>query len=117
MEHFCRSKKNKGSFTTFSGTQVKVCELEVCFIASSKLYDWRGIQIYMFVENCNTKTRILKEQTGLFLHSVLPPGGKTYQTGFLIFSSTKVIESFSSQRQNYMIGVGFKYTCLLTFDL
>ena len=44
-------------FATFCNTHVKVHDLEVCFIASLKL--WRGIQIDMFVENCNTKTRIL----------------------------------------------------------
>ena len=49
----------QGGFATFSNTHVKVRDLEVCFIASSKLYDWRVIQIDMFVENCNTKTCIL----------------------------------------------------------
>ena len=49
----------QGGFATFSSTQFKVRDLEVCFITSSKLYDWRGIQIEMFVENFNTKTRIL----------------------------------------------------------
>ena len=40
----------QGGFASFSITQVKVRDLEVCFIESSKLYDWRGIQIDMFVE-------------------------------------------------------------------
>ena len=29
-------------------------------------------------------------QTNHFLHAVVPPGGKAYQTGFAIFSSTEV---------------------------
>ena len=36
-------------FATFSSTEVKLRDLEVCFIASSTLYDWRRIQKDMFV--------------------------------------------------------------------
>ena len=62
----------------------------MCFIATSKLYDWLGFKIDMFVGILNSKTCILK-QTGHFLHAVYPPGEKTYQTGFVIFSSTHVM--------------------------
>ena len=59
-------------------------------------------------------------QTRYFLHAVVPPGGKTYQAGFPIFSNTVVrlrdleVCFVASSK---LIGVGFIYTCLLTFDL
>ena len=52
-------KTYQADFDTFSSTEDKSRDLEDCFIATSTLYDWRGIQIYIFVENFNTKTRIL----------------------------------------------------------
>ena len=57
------------------------------------MYDWSGIQIGTFSHINHTKTRAFfrSVQTRHFLLAVVPPGGKTYQTGFVIFSSKLVM--------------------------
>ena len=42
-------KTYQADFVTFSSTEDKLHDLEVCFIATSTLYDWRTIQKDMFV--------------------------------------------------------------------
>ena len=39
----------QAGFAIFSSTVDILLDLKVCFIATSKLYDWRMIQIYMFL--------------------------------------------------------------------
>ena len=66
---------------------------EVCFIATSNLYDWRGIQIDMFVEILlagNTKTKIFVGADRVLPSCNPAPGGKSYQPGFAIFSSMEI---------------------------
>ena len=43
-------KTYQADFATFSSTEVKLGDLEVCFIATSTLYDWRRIQKDLFVK-------------------------------------------------------------------
>ena len=40
----------QAGFAILSSTDVKLCDYKVCFIATSKLYDWRRIQIDMFLD-------------------------------------------------------------------
>ena len=49
--HFCRHATFYiAGFAILSSPVVILRNLEVCFIATLKLYDWRGIQIDMFVD-------------------------------------------------------------------
>ena len=56
MSHFLHAvmplggKTYQADFATFSSTEVKLRDLEVCFIATSTLYDWRRIQKDLFVK-------------------------------------------------------------------
>ena len=43
-------KTYQADFATFSSTEVKLRDLEVCFIATSTLYDWHRIQKDLFVK-------------------------------------------------------------------
>ena len=75
-------------FLIFSSTVLKLRDLDVCFIATSKIYDCLSIQIGKFSHFIHTKIHAHFSDLGHFLHSVVPPGGKIYQAGFAIFSST-----------------------------
>ena len=78
-------------FAIFSSTVLKLRDLDVCFIATSTIYDCPSIQIGTFSHFIHIKIHVhffRYVQTRHFLHSVVPPGGKIYQAGFAIFSST-----------------------------
>ena len=71
----------QSGFAIFSRKEVKLRELEVCFIATLKIFDWRGIQIGKFSHFNHTKMHtafVRVVQTGHFLQAVVSPGGKTY---------------------------------------
>ena len=99
--HLCQNVLT--GFVIFSSTEFNWRDFEVWFIAMWKIYDWSGIQIYIknlrlpfdsnrniftLQSHTNTCAFLRTVQTRHFLHAVVPPGGKTYQTGFVIFSIT-----------------------------
>ena len=43
-------KTYQAGFKIFSSVMDILRDIKVCFIATSKLYDWRRIQIYMFID-------------------------------------------------------------------
>ena len=45
----------QAGFAIFSSTEAKLHDLEVCFIATSKIIDWHGIQIGTFSHFNHTK--------------------------------------------------------------
>ena len=50
----------QAGFAIFSSTEVKLRDLEFCFIATSKLCDWRGIQIGIFSHFSHTTIYIFQ---------------------------------------------------------
>ena len=66
-------KMYQAGFATFSSTDVKLCDFEVGFIGSSKLYDWRGIQIGKRSNFNHTKVHVhfsdLRRPTTFYMQS------------------------------------------------
>ena len=64
-------KSYQPGFAIFSSMEIKLRELEVCFIAKSKIFDWRRIQIGTFSHLNHTKIHVHLfrfVQTRHFLH-------------------------------------------------
>ena len=111
-------------FAIFSSTVLKLRGLDVCFIATSKIYDCLSIQIGTFSHFIHTKIHVhfsdLCRHATFYTQSCLLVARYTklalrYFLAQWIYYLT--LKSVSSQRQNSTIGGGFKYTHLLTFDL